>query len=135
MRSPLCLFLSCCFCSYDHDQTLAFSHVWWEVKHHFLNPSKQVLPDRSNMCIYIYIKLITSVIFLVKQYMSVDLNFSFIRDPSFLAKKPKFCLPALYFSPKYVVFMFAMYMTDVKLFHVNGFYLHWQIRNKHFTVC
>ena len=40
---------------------------------------------------------------------------SFIRDPSFSPKKnllsPNFRLPAFYLSPKYVVFMCAMYVV------------------------
>ena len=69
------------------------------------------------------------------QYMGVDLN-SFIRDPSFSPKKnllsPNFRLPAFYLSPKYVVFMCAMYVVFCPR---QWLLLYWQTQNRNFTVC
>ena len=67
-------------------------------------------------------------------YMGVDLN-SFIRDPSCSPKKilsPNFRLPAFYLSPKYVVFMCAMYVVFCSR---QWLLLYWQTQNRNFTVC
>ena len=68
-------------------------------------------------------------------HVGVDLN-SFIRDPSFSPKKnllsPNFRLPAFYLSPKYVVFMCAMYVVFCSR---QWLLLYWQTQNTNFTVC
>ena len=68
-------------------------------------------------------------------HVGVDLN-SFIRDPSFSPKKkllsPNFRLPAFYLSPKYVVFMCAMYVVFCSR---QWLLLYWQTQNRNFTVC
>ena len=77
----------------------------------------------------------TLILIIYKTHMGVDLN-SFIRDPSFSPKKlytfAKLRLPAFYLSPKYVVFMCAMYVV---LCSRQWLLLYWQTQNRNFTVC
>ena len=67
--------------------------------------------------------------------IEIDLN-SFIRNPSFSPKKillsPNFRLPAFYLSPKYVIFMCAMYIVFCSR---QWLLLYWQTQNKNFIVC
>ena len=90
-----------------------FSCACVETRHHALH-----------IDIYIYITI----------YMGVDLKFLYPGSVTFAKKllSPNFRLPAFYLSPKYVVFMCAMYVVFCSR---QWLLLCWQTQNRNFTVC